>query len=556
MPRTFTRARVGAAVLISAALAVSGAGSAAVARAGGSTDVPPHQLTGAVLNDAFDAQYTALGKRVVFAGFDAKDDSGSQPWITDGTPTGTHRIKVITNHTHAHLSNLTGVGKRVFFTTVDDTLQPAAWELWVTNGKASGTKLVHSFPENATSLVPNHLTAVGKRLFFNASSGTGRQLWVSDGTKAGTKLVKKFPDDGDTFEDVAWSMTSLGGKLYFPAEDSAHGIELWVSDGTKAGTKLAVDVDSGTLSSDPEYLTTFKNRLYFTEAGASLFVSDGTPGGTTQLKSGGQGITPYQGYATLDGKLAAYANVSGTNGWMVTDGTQAGTTWEPLPAGLLNEGTFASTGSEILFDARMTGLNDDEELWGTDGTTAGTHRVKDIYPGLTGSVPSDFTSIGKRVVFDAQVKNKGGRLFVSDGTAAGTHQISYRQVTNGFYLDLSYRDGMVFFDTPNSVYYQPWVWEPGPTYLSWCTLKVARHVAHGSHAKATAIVGSSASLAGAGVRLYDGKKKLGTHQLKKGRAVFTLPAGLRVGSHQLRAAFPGHGDVKACSATQKITVTR
>ncbi len=376
-------------------------------------------------------------------------------------------------------------------------------------------------------------------------------------------MLKKFPDDGMTFDDAGETMAALGGRLYFPAEDGAnggaHGVELWSSNGTKAGTKMAVDVASGATGSFPDELRTFKNHLFFDAADiGGVYVSDGTDAGTAQLKSGGQALTGNVSQAEpLGGKLFMYANVTGTNGWMLSDGTPGGTSFQPWPANLQpTSGSYADVGGKVLFGARLIGPNDDEELWSTDGTTAGTQLVKDIYPGLLPSSPSHFTSVGKRAVFDAQVPNKGDRLFVSDGTAKGTTRLDYHEVGNSSTLILSYRAGMVFFDGADGSYDRPWVWEPGPKYLSWCWLKVAHHFVHGSWPKATAKVGSSASLSGASVRLYDGGKKLGTRRLAKGKASFVLPASLKVGRHRLRVDFPAHGNVRSCSVTRTVTVTR
>ncbi|MFO0983034.1 MAG: ELWxxDGT repeat protein [Planctomycetota bacterium] len=62
------------------------------------------------------------------------------------------------------------------------------------------------------------------------------------------------------------------------------------------------------------------------------------------------------------------------------------------------------------------------ELWASDGTEAGTVLVKDILPGLVGSMPQGlvFTGVGQRVVFAAFDPISGMELWESDGTSAGT----------------------------------------------------------------------------------------------------------------------------------------
>ena len=92
---------------------------------------------------------------------------------------------------------------------------------------------------------------VNGTLFFVADDGVhGRELWRSDGTAAGTVLVKDIhpqvapppncricpPPPGPT------SLTAVGSRLFFIAEDGQHGAEPWISDGSEAGTVMVEDV--------------------------------------------------------------------------------------------------------------------------------------------------------------------------------------------------------------------------------------------------------------------------------------------------------------------------
>jgi len=63
------------------------------------------------------------------------------------------------------------------------------------------------------------------------------------------------------------------------------------------------------------------------------------------------------------------------------------------------------------------------ELWRSDGTEAGTVRVKDINPGPGGSSPFGFTVLNNALYFSADDGTNGFELWKSDGTEAGTVRV-------------------------------------------------------------------------------------------------------------------------------------
>src|SRR5262245_64030471 len=63
------------------------------------------------------------------------------------------------------------------------------------------------------------------------------------------------------------------------------------------------------------------------------------------------------------------------------------------------------------------------ELWKSDGTEAGTVRVKDIIPGPSGGFPSRLTPAGSLIFFSASDNTSGVELWKSDGTEAGTVRV-------------------------------------------------------------------------------------------------------------------------------------
>lgn len=89
------------------------------------------------------------------------------------------------------------------------------------------------------------------------------------------------------------------------------------------------------------------------------------------------------------------------------------------------------------------------ELWRTDGTNAGTQRIKDINPGAAGSSPIQFKPFNGELIFVADDGSSGSELWKTDGTAAGTVQIKDINPGPGSSL-LSYRE---FIEFNNALYF-------------------------------------------------------------------------------------------------------
>ncbi len=89
----------------------------------------------------------------------------------------------------------------------------------------------------------------------------------------------------------------------------------------------------------------------------------------------------------------------------------------PGPASSFSGRAF-EVGGTFLFDAD-DGIHG-RELWGTDGTEAGTHLVMDIWPGDSGSAPGRLQQFNGSLFFSADDGNAGTELWKTDGTEAGT----------------------------------------------------------------------------------------------------------------------------------------
>jgi len=296
---------------------------------------------------------------------------------------------------------------------------------------------------------PQELTQVGTTVFFTAIDKThGRELWKKDGTNAAV-LVK------DIFVGTASSniseLTAVGTTLYFSADNGINGQELWKSDGTPAGTVLVKDYwgfsgDPSTrnYSSVPHLLTSAGGKLFYVAhiinenmSGIvhSLVVSDGTAAGTQIVNSSiGDVWTGSDARLTAVGSgvyfRATTFGTAGTELWK-SDGTTAGTMMivDLWPGGgESNVEDITPVGSTTFFTAWYSnGSNGshNRELWKTDGTSAGTVLVKDINTTSVdaGSDPLNLTNVNGMLYFTADNGVNGRELWKSNGTTAGTTMV-------------------------------------------------------------------------------------------------------------------------------------
>jgi ELWxxDGT repeat protein len=416
----------------------------------------------------------------VFAGgrwyFRAKggEDSGTQLWTTDGTVAGTRMLRINSQASGFPL-NAAGElqGPRALFDWQgtllfqgDDGATGA--ELWRSDGTAAGTSLVEDLHPGPGSSLPGELTRVGQTVFFRSDAGTGSEkLWRTDGTPEGTQTLLALdhlhngglfsPRDltplgstllfvgsaGDDFSEVlmrsdgtaagtipvpgdlpghAFSIVSLGNRVLFQAGTDRN--ELWKSDGTAAGSALLGRVLAG------EQLLAKSSAvrngvLYFVgstpETGEELWRSDGTAAGTHLLAE----TVPGPGWKRL-GPFAVAGSAllfaAGGNELWKNDRGRTGLvrSLPGNPSGEIRSLTSLS-GKTVYFT-----YDDGEhgrELWVSDGSSAGTHMVKDILPGPASSDPRELHAEGTILVFTASDGVHGRELWRSNGTRLKTRMI-------------------------------------------------------------------------------------------------------------------------------------
>ena len=414
--------------------------------------------------------FTGVGQLATFNG--TTDVTGTEPWITDGTVTGSRMLVDIepqTANDSSYLDDLTTVGNLAMFKAYDAA---HGFELWKTDGTAAGTNRVIDVlpgPPGAGVGLP---TASGGNLYFQNLDTIGSGLWRSDGTAAGSAAVRdnvptQFQFDTNCREWLA----PLGAMTLFITRTDTSGIQLWATDGTTAGTRLVNVAVHGSNSGAPMCgLQTHGSLAYYRQRDASgrqrLFRSDGTAAGTFRLTG--------DSAATLTGTVGELYSVGtrvyfvlddlGTPRLWSTDGSVNGTvpftasgdaTGLPLAyiVGVLdgalivarhqNQGPRLSIERLNVTTGGLTALMADVLLAGggvatggrlffqceglcvTSGDAAGTSRI------LQQDSSTNLPTVGELMAYNGAVYFRsrpsittGEELWKSDGTAAGTVRIT------------------------------------------------------------------------------------------------------------------------------------
>ena len=436
-------------------------------------DINPGNSSSIVTEKGAMAQ---MGNTLFFSAKTSLD--GEELWKTDGTSAGTVLVKDINpGAAGSYPDHFFVMGDQMFFTANNGVV---GRELWITDGSEPGTMLLADIRLGASSAFEDFFFSLDFRdfyvfqnhLFFRAyTSADGLELYKSDGTPAGTGKVKSIGFGAN--DGCQGDFAMLNGELYFVGFTTNHGGEIWKTDGTDGGT---VEVTSS-LNETPEDLTALGNALIFVEddgvSGPELWISDGTNLGTLLLKNtdpmpGSGGLshslnTPERRFF-IAGNKAYFSVVDAQNDsqvW-VTNGTPSGTS-KLKSVGFSNcpAANFAQIGNTVFF----TGCDFEDSIWKTNGTPASTQIIQS-YGGSPFS--SGFFQFPLLHMHDAQVWYGAGSfapfvLYKTDGNTINTEPVGnfpdqYQEPQRFFSLG----NKMLFWAKTNgsNVDLEPFIYQP------------------------------------------------------------------------------------------------
>jgi ELWxxDGT repeat protein len=161
---------------------------------------------------------------------------GRELWKSDGTEAGTTMVKDIRvgefPWSSTPVLSLINVGGTLFFTANDGT---SGYELWKSDGTEAGTVMVKDIRPGAADGFDNvspylsrpSLTNVLGKLYFVANDGTnGFELWKSDGSEEGTVMVMNIAEGSAS--STPRHLTVMGDRLAFSASTATYGRELYI----------------------------------------------------------------------------------------------------------------------------------------------------------------------------------------------------------------------------------------------------------------------------------------------------------------------------------------
>jgi ELWxxDGT repeat protein len=331
---------------------------------------------------------TAIGNKLVFTANDGF--LGAEPWISDATSLGTKLIKdVVPNEGGSSPSDYVGVDGNFYFRVGS--------VIWKSDGTIGGTASVWGDPELELSYFPQAF--IGDELYFTEydfSLGV-QSILKTDGTVPGTTYVFSFPSNPDITNYYNW-LSVVDNDLFFgySYEDRSQinndpdlpliaGIKIMKLNPVSGMFEDFLINEAFVYNPGAEYTSPI--AYDFIKEGSSYFLVNTLVGAVSILKKeAGSGVTLYEPIATF--------------------------AVEAVKSIVPSHGKFYFQGYSD---------SDDFELWASSGTFASTHVVKNTYAQAS-SDPRNFILFNNHLFFQAK-DGSAINLWKTDGTTAGTTKV-------------------------------------------------------------------------------------------------------------------------------------
>ena len=178
--------------------------------------------------------FLGLGGRLIFSA--TTSAHGRELYVSDGTAAGTRMIKELAPGPQDGVMpaefRSARVGGKLLFVGRDNL---GSWEPFVTDGTSTGTQLLRKIGDPTAPHWPSNMVRVGERVvyFLGYDKTNGRRVWRTDGTPAGTRAVFDDRTSRTIGMDPSF-MASAMGRVFVQVLDPVAGGELFVLEDGRA----------------------------------------------------------------------------------------------------------------------------------------------------------------------------------------------------------------------------------------------------------------------------------------------------------------------------------
>jgi ELWxxDGT repeat protein len=367
-------------------------------------------------------------------------------------------------------------------------------QIWVTDGTQAGTIQLTNFPVLVNDIIydqyRNNFAVLGNVLYFTIAAGLNGsgnviKLWRTDGTIPGTyeydlssvlggnvNIENKIcASSSHLFFYVRASYTVSGpygafnlysinnsGVLQFLSKISNDYYRLYIPPYKSPDLYIFKDKLLATGLTNPNANPTVGNETQ------AIYMSDGTPGGTSILSGGLPLNAEYDNWKIvgdhyiLTRALGWLVKIPGTAGSgigapeSIYQLSGANRLLEPYifgnynySTGIITNNAKANIGSTFFFRGRSA--EHGWELWKTDGTEGGTQLVLDANPGIGNGQQEDISGfvLGNKYLFYASPSLPYSGLWATDATSFITIPLNKAIVGNPFITRVDFDNGKAYF---------------------------------------------------------------------------------------------------------------
>ena len=248
---------------------------------------------------------TISGDEIYFQAYNSQ--SGYELWVSDGTASGTYQVADIASGSESsYPSEAIEHAGQIFFKATD---WQNGQEIWATDGSQSGTYLVSDVRQGYISSNPTQLTSYSGSLFFVATNDYGyRHIWKSDGLENGVTTV--FYESLNYYGTNPSFLKVHNDMLYFNANTQQEGYELWISNGTSGFASMLTNTLGYSSTSIMQMYGHPNGDLYFmarpdssTPWGWGFWSTDGTDVGTVELTISNEALSGISKITQIDEKI-------------------------------------------------------------------------------------------------------------------------------------------------------------------------------------------------------------------------------------------------------------